>query len=92
MELPSDGGECKFKLGDKVFAKAPLLRTEWGSYAEYIAIDPSIVALAPTNVSMLEAAALPLVGLTVLAAVEPFASQWNEKTEGKRVLVQVCNH
>jgi NADPH:quinone reductase-like Zn-dependent oxidoreductase len=52
----------QFKVGDEVYARAPQDRV--GSFAELIAMDQSAVAKMPTNLSMEEAAALPLVALT----------------------------
>lgn len=52
----------KFKVGDEVYSRTSDDRI--GTYAEYIAIDETDVALKPKNVSMVEAASLPLVALT----------------------------
>jgi NADPH:quinone reductase-like Zn-dependent oxidoreductase len=67
--------------GDRVFGLAPLRGP--GSHAEQIAISESLVALAPARLSSLEAAALPLVGLTAIQAVEAAHVR-----PGDRVLVQ----
>ncbi|MGC9468662.1 MAG: zinc-binding dehydrogenase [Anaerolineae bacterium] len=40
-----------------------------GSYAEYHAVNPSIVALKPTNLSHVEAASIPLAGSTAWDAL-----------------------
>lgn len=39
-----------------------------GTFGEYVAVDQSIVALAPTTISLAEAGVLPLVALTSLGA------------------------
>lgn len=52
----------RFKEGDKVFSYPDLARN--GSYAEYIAISEKDVSHMPTNLSFIEAASIPLVGLT----------------------------
>ncbi|MBB6411433.1 NADP-dependent oxidoreductase [Mesorhizobium sangaii] len=52
----------KFKSGDEVYARPRDGRI--GTFAEFIAIDEADVALKPKNLSMEEAASIPLVGLT----------------------------
>ena len=53
---------CKFKPGDDVYARPR--DGGVGTFAEFIAIDEADVALKPKNLSMEEAASIPLVGLT----------------------------
>jgi NADPH:quinone reductase-like Zn-dependent oxidoreductase len=52
----------RFKPGDDVFSRVRDGRI--GAFAEFIAIDQADVALKPKNLSMEEAASIPLVGLT----------------------------
>ncbi len=52
----------KFKPGDEVYARPDQARI--GTFAEYIAIDEADVAMKPDNLTMEEAASLPLVALT----------------------------
>ncbi|TGQ85658.1 NADP-dependent oxidoreductase [Mesorhizobium sp. M8A.F.Ca.ET.208.01.1.1] len=52
----------KFKAGDEVYARPRDGRI--GTFAELIALDEADVALKPKNLSMEEAASIPLVGLT----------------------------
>ncbi|MDY0835521.1 NADP-dependent oxidoreductase [Pseudomonas sp. SED1] len=52
----------RFKPGDEVYARPPQERI--GTFAELIAVDESALALKPKNISMEEAASLPLVALT----------------------------
>ena len=52
----------KFKVGDAVYSRPNHQRI--GTFAEYIAITEQDVALKPSNISMAEAASIPLVGLT----------------------------
>jgi NADPH:quinone reductase-like Zn-dependent oxidoreductase len=52
----------KFKVGDEVYARPADHRI--GTFAEFIAIDEKDVALKPQNISMEEAASIPLVALT----------------------------
>lgn len=52
----------KFKPGDAVYARVRDGRI--GTFAEFVAIDETDVALKPKNLSMEQAASIPLVGLT----------------------------
>lgn len=52
----------RFKVGDEVYARPRDGRI--GTLAERIAVDEADVALKPKNLSMAEAASIPLVGLT----------------------------
>lgn len=59
-----------FKPGDAVYSRVPDGRI--GTLAEFIAVKASDVAFKPTNLTMVEAASIPLVGLTAWQAlVEP---------------------
>ena len=51
-----------FKSGDEVYARPSQDRI--GTFAEFIAMNEADVALKPRNLSMEEAASVPLVGLT----------------------------
>jgi len=63
-----------FKSGDEVYGCAGGVRGPGGniggSMAEYIAADVRLLALKPKTLSMHEAAALPLVSITALEALE----------------------
>jgi NADPH:quinone reductase-like Zn-dependent oxidoreductase len=50
------------KIGDSVYARPAILRN--GSYAEYIVVKASEVALKPETIDYIRAAAVPLAGLT----------------------------
>ena len=52
----------RFKPGDEVYARPRDGRV--GTFAEFIAINEADVALKPKNLTMEEAASIPLVGLT----------------------------
>jgi alcohol dehydrogenase len=71
-----------FKVGDEVFARPADFKI--GTFAEYIAVNENDVALKPKNISMEEAAAIPLVGLTVWQA---FVEKANLK-KGQKVFIQ----
>ncbi|QWT18197.1 NADP-dependent oxidoreductase [Collinsella sp. zg1085] len=72
----------EFKPGDEVFARPDILRL--GAFAEFVCVDAADVALKPQNLSMVEAAALPLVTLTALQA---FTEKAHVKP-GSRVFIQ----
>jgi NADPH:quinone reductase-like Zn-dependent oxidoreductase len=55
-------GVRRFKPGDEVYARPAQDRI--GTFAQYIAMDEADVALKPNNLTMQEAASLPLVALT----------------------------
>ena len=53
-----------FSVGDEVYGCAGGLANLPGTLADYIVADANLVALKPKNLSMREAAALPLVAIT----------------------------
>jgi alcohol dehydrogenase len=57
----------KFKVGDEVYARPADHRI--GTFAELIAMNEKDVAMKPKNLSMEEAASIPLVGLTAWQAL-----------------------
>ena len=57
-----------FKVGDEVYSRVP--QEYMGTLAEFVAVDSSVVAHKPENVSFEKAASLPLVGLTAIQALE----------------------
>lgn len=59
-----------FKVGDEVFGCAGGVRGQGGSLAEYMLADQRLLARKPTNLSMREAAALPLVSITAWDLLE----------------------
>ncbi|MBK9505757.1 MAG: NADP-dependent oxidoreductase [Chitinophagales bacterium] len=72
----------RFKVGDEVFAQPAVLKI--GTLAEYIAINETNVALKPQNISMEEAASIPLVGLTAWQALIEKANL----KKGQKVFIQ----
>jgi NADPH:quinone reductase-like Zn-dependent oxidoreductase len=60
----------RFKPGDQVYAYARLPEIHKGTYAEYIALPESHLAFKPENLSMAEAASIPLAALTAYQALE----------------------
>jgi len=57
-------GVGAFKVGDEVYGLTGGVRGLQGSLAEFAAVDARLLALKPKNLSMRDAAALPLVALT----------------------------
>ncbi|CAN7205385.1 NADP-dependent oxidoreductase [Phyllobacterium sp. LjRoot231] len=72
----------KFKPGDEVYARPRDGRI--GTFAESIAINEADVALKPKNLSMEEAASIPLVGLTAWQVLVDKASL----KKGQKVFIQ----
>jgi NADPH:quinone reductase-like Zn-dependent oxidoreductase len=61
-------GVADFKVGDAVFAVCEA--GQEGAYAEKIAIEAAIVTRKPDGLSHVNAAALALIGLTAMSAIE----------------------
>jgi NADPH:quinone reductase-like Zn-dependent oxidoreductase len=57
----------RFKVGDAVFSRPDIKRN--GTYAEYVAIREDEIAYKPKTVSHVEAASLPLAGITAWEAL-----------------------
>lgn len=68
----------RFKIGDEVFASCK------GTFAEFITINANELALKPKNITMEEAASIPLVGLT---AWQVLVEKGNLK-KGQKVFIQ----
>ena len=72
----------QFKLGDAVYARLDDFRI--GGFAEFVAVQESSLARKPQNISMEEAASIPLVGLTAWQALVEKA----KLQKGQSVFVQ----
>jgi len=72
----------QFKVGDEIYARVADFRI--GTFAEYIAINESDIALKPKNLSMEEAASIPLVALTAWQALVEKANL----KKGQKVFIQ----
>lgn len=72
----------RFKVGDEVYARPRDHRV--GTFAEFIAINEDDVALKPNNLSMEEAASIPLVGLTAWQALV----ELGKVKPGQKVFIQ----
>ncbi|OQP59996.1 NADPH:quinone oxidoreductase [Niastella vici] len=75
-------GVKQFKPGDEVYARPADHRI--GTFAEQIAINENDIALKPKNLSMEEAASIPLVGLTAWQALIEKANL----KKGQKVFIQ----
>jgi NADPH:quinone reductase-like Zn-dependent oxidoreductase len=72
----------KFKAGDEVYSRVADYRI--GTFAEYIAVNEADLALKPKNISMEEAASVPLVGLTSWQALV----EMGKIKKGQKVFIQ----
>lgn len=72
----------QWQAGDAVFARPDIARN--GTYAEYVAVRASECARKPRTISHVEAASLPLAGITAWEAMMDTA----RVQAGQRVLVQ----
>lgn len=57
-------GVENFAVGDEVMAYCKGTRVQWGTYAEFVCCPANKAAPKPQNLSMAQAAAIPLVSLT----------------------------
>ena len=80
--VKAGSGVKQFKAGDEVYARPADHRI--GTFAEQIAMNENDVALKPKNLSMEEAASIPLVGLTVWQALIEKANL----KKGQKVFIQ----
>jgi len=83
IEAVGEGVE-DFRAGDEVYGMAGGVAGLQGSLAEFMCVDADLLAPKPSNLSMREAAALPLSIVTAWEGLVDAA--WTR--EGQRVLVQ----
>lgn len=72
----------QFKVGDTVYARAP--RQRMGSFAEQLAVAAQYVTHKPRTLSHVEAASIPLVGLTTVQGLVDRA----RAQAGQSILIQ----
>jgi len=72
----------QFKVGDQVYSRPADHRV--GTFAEFIAVNENDAAAKPKNVTMEEAASIPLVGLTAWQALIEKA----DLKKGQKVFIQ----
>lgn len=76
-------GVSAFKVGDEVYGMTGGIGGIQGSLAEYAAVDADLLAIKPRNISMREAAALPLIFITAWEGLVDRA----KISGGKKVLI-----
>ncbi|OOG46671.1 NADP-dependent oxidoreductase [Rhodanobacter sp. C01] len=72
----------QFKVGDEVYSRVPDHRI--GTFAQFIAVNENDVAPKPRNLTMEEAASIPLVGLTAWQALVERA----HLKKGQKIFIQ----
>ena len=72
----------QFKTGDEVYARLDDFRI--GSFAEFVAVKEESLAIKPVNLTMEQAASIPLVGLTAWQALVESA----RLQKGQKVFIQ----
>ncbi|MFE4973247.1 NADP-dependent oxidoreductase [Kitasatospora sp. NPDC056651] len=78
-----DGGDGgRLGAGDRVIAMSHQLGTARGTWADLVVLPEEAVAVAPRAVSLVEAATLPLPGLTALQTLD-----WLAVAAGQRLLI-----
>ncbi len=76
-------GVKRFKAGDEVYGMTGGIAGIQGSLAEYAAVDADLLAIKPRNITMQEAAAIPLIFITAWEALVDKA----QTGPGKTVLI-----
>src|ERR1035438_9022664 len=74
-------GVSNFKKGDKVYGQAIVWNGGSGSLAEFVAANAVNTGKQPKNIKDIEAASLPLAGVSALQALEEHRSE--ERRVGK---------
>ena len=77
-------GVTSFKKGDEVFGNSNVLSGGSGSFAQFTLIDTSHIALKPKNLSMQEAGAIPLTGISAVQGL----LEHLKLTKGQKILIQ----
>lgn len=76
-------GVSGFKKGDEVYGYAGIVGGGSGSFAEFVSTDIKITALKPKTITHVEAAALPLTGVSAWQALVDHISL----SRGKKILI-----
>jgi NADPH:quinone reductase-like Zn-dependent oxidoreductase len=77
-----DGGGSGLRTGERVIAMSHQLGTGRGTWSDLVALPARAVSVAPRAVGLVEAATLPLPGLTALQTLD-----WLAVTAGERLLI-----
>jgi NADPH:quinone reductase-like Zn-dependent oxidoreductase len=75
------GGVTRFQPGDEVYAN--LLDHGYGGFAEYVSVPVNVMSLKPANLSLEEAAAVPMAATTALQGL----GRHGELQPAQRVLI-----
>jgi NADPH2:quinone reductase len=78
IQAVGDGG-AGWTRGDPVWGLLPVRGTRWGTYAELVTLDAALVGPRPPSLSAVQAASLPLAGVTavqLLDRLEPTPGEW----------------
>lgn len=76
-------GVSGYKKGDEVYGQAGTLRGGSGSFAEFVLADIKVTARKPKNIGHVEAAALPLTGVSAWQALVDHIGL----SRGKKILI-----
>lgn len=76
-------GVTDFKKGDQVFGMSSFARDGLGSFAEFVLVDARHIAHKPKKLNFVEAAALPLAGVSALQALVEIM----KVSPGKKILI-----
>ncbi|MER7986269.1 NADP-dependent oxidoreductase [Streptomyces noursei] len=77
-----DGGDSGLRAGERVIAMSHQLGSGRGTWADLVALPAPAVAVAPRAVGLVEAATLPLPGLTAWQTLN-----WLAVSAGERLLI-----
>jgi alcohol dehydrogenase len=81
--IEGEGSPGGLKAGDRVFGSASVLAGGSGAFAECASVPAALLARAPAKTNFLEAAALPLAGVSALQAFETL-----KVSKGSIILIQ----
>jgi len=77
--IQAAGEDADWRRGELVWGLLPVRGTRWGTYAELVALDAALVAPRPPTLSPVQAASLPLAGVTavqLLDRLDPKPGEW----------------
>ena len=79
-----------FDIGDAVYGMLPLVGSPWGALSEFTVAEAKCFAKAPRTIPLEQAAALPLVSLTVMQVFEQAGLLPGEDRKGQTILIQAA--
>jgi len=72
-------GVAGFSVGETVYGEAPVFKGASGSFAQALIAKSGNISARPSNLDAVEAAALPLVGVSAIQAMETLGLTTNQK-------------